>query len=264
METGMSEGDVDKIRAAREARDRGQRDEARRLSPIKQRLQKRATAAAGHDWPVYADTLERAILDPSEVRAPPLPEPTPMANLRRDAESAEADPVESKERSDARTRAFAREKSERDALSGPWTPERVDLWLTEMNAVLMRLPIETRPRGYSSTFRQTVAEFQDVVSQAENRNTRSLRNAVAHRWGSLSMAEVRRSDDSMTWCGRYLRDYPDLAKCVGLGARWKALGAPLKKRCKSVLKMWPSQFFARRKRGLAIIAEGLKRDGVRP
>lgn len=260
----MSDGDADKIRASREARERGRRDEARRLSPLKQRLQKRATAAAGHDWPVYADTLERAILDPSEVRAPPLPEPTPMENLRRDAESADVDQVETQERADARARAFARERAERDALFGPWTPERVDLWLTEMNSVLMRLPIETRPRGYSSTFRQTVAEFQDVVSQAENRNTRQLRNAVVHRWGSLSMAEVRRSDESIRWCGLYLRDYPDLAKCVGLGARWKALGAPMKKRCKSVLKMWPSQFFENRRRGLAIIAEGLARDGVRP
>lgn len=223
-----------------------------------------AARTVPREWPVYASTLQPAALDPAEVKAPPLPAPPSMETLRKQAEACVpgTDDAAGAEREHRQSADHRAELAKESRLFGPWTVERVDDWLVEMNTVLIRLPMETKPRGYTGGLRRVVTEFQDLVAREENRSVRSMRNAVAHRWGGLTMAQCRRADNSMWWCAAYLKHEPELARLVGLGARWKALGAPVTRKCRQ-LRIGPTHFYKRRRQGLELIAACLTRDKVK-
>lgn len=254
----------DEVRANRVQRAKDARVDAARLRPYKRALKARQVQG---DWPLDAKTLERADLDHADVKGLPDPEPVSIKALQRAATAPTRPsmvpgmlPI-APEVAKHRHAQFLAEQAEANKMVGPWTIDRADLWLVAAMATLFRLPLNTRPAGYGSAMPKYVTEFADLISRAENKSLRRIRSQLLRNHGSVSAIDHRRMEEAAHWQARYLRDQPDIARIVGLGALWNAVkGKPIKERCKAI-GIHHAKFYEMRKQGLTTIVIGLMRDG---
>lgn len=256
---------VAEIIEKRRARALANSEEAARLKPYRRALKARVTPGG---WPLDALTLDRADLDPGDVQAAPMPEPVSMRALRKQAERPDAplspDGIVNVDEhlSKIRHATFSAERDTEAAMCGPWTPERVDLWLVSAMTTLFRLPLNSRPSGFKSSMPAYVADFADMVARQENNSLRRMRGRLMRAHGPVSARDHRRMTEAADWQLRYLRDDPTVARIVGLGALWNAVpGKSIKKRIHESLGIGHSQFYKLRGEGLARIAAGLTHDG---
>lgn len=256
-----------KAEIAQKRKDRAEANtaEAAKLKPYKRALKARVTPG---EWPLDARTLDRADLDPGDVQAPPMPEPVSMRALRKLADRPDAPPspdgvVKVDEHvTKLRRSSFEAEHDTEAAMRGPWTAERVDLWLVSAMTTLFRLPLNSRPAGYKTSMPAYVADFADMVARQENNSLRRMRGRLMRAHGPVSARDHRRMTEAADWQLRYLRDDPPVARVVGLGALWNAVpGKSIKKRIRESLGIGHSLFYKMRKEGLMRIAAGLTRDG---
>lgn len=259
---------------ARKRRRKELQDEMRALSRHKKRIKARLTE--GRDWPMDAETGDRADVDHEDVRAP-LPEEMratvgdvdeKMQKLRAEADTHEAfaDDVVQVDPGvlSRRRREREEEVQHRDSIRGSiWTEELVEARLEEAYRTLFRSSVAgVGPRAFGNAMPEVVREVSDLVHQAGNK---SLRNAIAHRFkGVPSTEEVRRAEDALSWSLTYLRELdPDLAGFLNLGAMWKAWGAKISRKCQDI-GVQRQTFYRDRKEAVKIIVEGLVKDGKAP
>lgn len=230
--------------------------ESDRIKEHKRRLRKRLKPGR---VPLDAETLKPARIDPDDVKAPPTPPAVTMRRLREIADSGVSVPPRPDSHSQAL--AAAREREIEAALIGPWDQDRVLRWMQQAMLTLFRLPLNSRPAGYRTAMPPYVTEFADLVARSENKSLKRIRNRLTYRHGPVTTKDHRRMEDAAGWQLRYLKTMPTHARVVGLAAFWLAVGAPIKKRARTVLDMSPARFYAIRNEGLAIIAAGLISDG---
>lgn len=232
--------------------------------------------AEGRSWPIDAATGENADVDREDVMAP-LPEDMKalvgdvdekMVALRAEADrhvsfAGDTVPIDegvlSRRRREAEEERAAREKVRGDR----WTPQLVEERLTEAYETLFRASVGgVFPREFGNAMPVPIKQMSDLVAQAGNK---SLRNAIAHRFkGTPSTEEVKRAEDALAWALTYLRDeHPDLAGFLNLGAMWRAWGAKISKKCADI-GVHRQVFYRDRKEAIALIVEGLIKDGRAP
>lgn len=250
------------------------RDEMRALSKYKKRL--KARLKDGREWPLDAATGTNAEIDHEDVMAP-LPDDmkAPIGDVDEKMQKlrAEADQLQSFAGTVVpidegvllrRRREREEEVAQRERVRGDrWTPELVEARLEEAYRTLFRSSVGgTGPREFGNGMPEVVKQMSDLVHQAGNK---SLRNAIAHRFkGRPSTEEVRRAEDSLGWAMSYLmKDHPDFATFVNLGAMWRAWGSKITKKCEQH-GIHRQVFYRDRKEALKLIVEGLVKDGKAP
>jgi hypothetical protein len=138
-----------------------------------------------------------------------------------------------------------------------WTPEHVDVRLTEAFEILMTVPTRMGPAtmktvmpafAYDDSDLEAQRELAVDISKAHKRLTRAK--------GSASRAEIGRMEEAIGWALTYLRNESTLAKAVG----WSSFRKAVKRedgKLHHALGVSRRTFFRYRLRGLQIIASGL-------
>lgn len=142
-----------------------------------------------------------------------------------------------------------------------WNVVHVMDRITEAYAVLSRLPVTMRPKGYGSAMPAYTHDRYDHNAQMETGEFVEALEAQNRVRLPASPAEITRMSQAFEWTPRYLKGKPEVSKAVGLGAQWEAIGADLARRCKA-RGISPRTFFRRRTHGIKIITMGLIRDRV--
>ena len=166
-------------------------------------------------------------------------------------------------------RAPARERA---APRTKWDVALVEGRLIEALRVLDQIPMATRPRGYANSMPRHLHDAADIRGQreffdlkhyarvAEIEKLDQGRNRVRI---PLTAAEITRSEEALAWPMAYLRDKPEVARAVCLGALWALMRTDIGRGCKA-LKIARRTFYRRKFHGLTIIAIELARAKVPP
>lgn len=116
-----------------------------------------------------------------------------------------------------------------------WTQIHVLDRLEEAYAVLISLPMKTRPKVYGNNMpavvqeeRPSLLEQVQMMHSGELEEIHDDRNRV--RLAPTS-AQITRMDEALRWPFEYLRDETDLARAISLRAMWAAMNVDIRKRC---------------------------------
>lgn len=134
-----------------------------------------------------------------------------------------------------------------------WTPVRVMDRLEEAFEILARLPMATRPKGHQSLWPGYSYERGDLNAQIETGELDRLARARnSYRVRGATSAEVARMEQALGWAATYLKDMPEVARAVHLGALWAALRVDIGEAC--VARRINRHWFRRRQlHGLNVI-----------
>lgn len=142
-----------------------------------------------------------------------------------------------------------------------WTPEWVDVRLTEAFATLMRVPAgKIGPATIKTVMPVFAYSQEDRQAQAENPDFERDRRRAMSRHGLASPGEIARMEDALGWPMRFLKNESPLARAVC----WSSFRKAVKREDgKLHLRLGVSRrtFFRYRLNGLQAICDGLKRDG---
>jgi hypothetical protein len=142
-----------------------------------------------------------------------------------------------------------------------WTIVMVLDRLEEAFEVLARLPMTVKPRGFANSMPKYAYDRSDLIAQIETGELdRLMRQQNQVRFNATS-AEVTRMEAALYWPMLYLRDNPEVAMAVQLGALWAASRQNAKARLKA-LKINGRAFNRRKMHGLLIIATALVKARV--
>ena len=219
------------------------------------------------EWPLNAATLERADLEPGDVRMPLPPEPPPLTDYRRIAEAgAVYEPEADRNLVIARWHDRERERAKVAALRGPvWTTSLVDERLTLALEIELRTTGRLGPRQFGSTMPTPRRDLADLVGAAENGSLRHLLSKMLRYKVSYSGEDIRRANEAITWVAEYLADERDreVPLFVNAGAMWRAARYRVQRACYDY-GIEPSRYYRKRKLGLERIVEGLIGDRRAP
>lgn len=177
-----------------------------------------------------------------------------LYNVTRDIGRCDVDPE--------RVTGWWQERAERYVAPPVWNVGHVDHRLVEAFRVLLRLPIQTRPREFGNAMPTYLYEWGDFLAQAEgDRELRRAGNRLIYRHKGATADEVASMEQALAWPMRYLGRDPDAAQAVLLGTMWKAMEADLERRA-AKLGISRRTFFYRRKRGLDSVSMGLIKDRI--
>ena len=221
------------------------------------------------EWPLDATTLDKAELEPGDVRMPLPPEPPPLADYRAIAESAQ--PIDRHPEAErtlviARWHERERERAKVAALRGPvWTTSLVDERLTLALEIELRTTGRLGPRQFGSTMPTPRRDLADLVGAAENGSLRHLLSKMLRYKVSYSGEDIRRANEAITWVAEYLADERDreVPLFVNAGAMWRAARYRVQRACYDY-GIEPSRYYRKRKLGLERIVEGLIGDRRAP
>jgi hypothetical protein len=143
-----------------------------------------------------------------------------------------------------------------------WTVVHVLDRLEEAFETLSRLPMNTRPRGYSNSMPVYAYDRSDLIAQVETGELERMMRLQNRVRFSPTSAEISRTEESLCWCLEHLGDSPEIARAVQLGALWAAMRQDANRRLKA-MKINRRAFNRRKIHGLQLIAIALIRNGVR-
>jgi len=242
---------------------------ADRESRRAERIQK-ARIARRHEqgeWPLDAATLDKADLEPGDVRMPLPPEPPPLTDYRTVAESAgRYEPEADRNLVLLRWHERERERTKVAALRGPvWTPGLVDERLALAMEIELRGGGRLGPRQFGSTMPTPRRDLADLVGAAENGSLRHLLSKMSRYKVSYSGEDIRRANEAITWVAEYLADERDreVPLFVNAGAMWRAARYRVQRACCDY-GIEPSRYYRKRKQGLERIVLGLVADRRAP
>ena len=219
------------------------------------------------EWPLNAATLERADLEPGDVRMPLPPEPPPLTDYRRIAEAgAVYEPEADRNLVIARWHDRERERAKVAALRGPvWTTSLVDERLTLALEIELRTTGRLGPRQFGSTMPTPRRDLADLVGAAENGSLRHLLSKMLRYKVSYSGEDIRRANEAITWVAEYLADERarEVPLFVNAGAMWRAARYRVQRACYDY-GIEPSRYYRKRKQGLEKIVLGLVADRRAP
>lgn len=153
-----------------------------------------------------------------------------------------------------------------------WDPLLVFDRLIEAMRVLNHLPLATRPRGYANSMPRHVYDQSDLQAQREVFDLQlHARNTAIEKLDrdrnrvrvAPTASEIERADEAIAWPMLYLKDAPEVARAVCLGALWAMAGTDVRAGCRK-LKMAPRTFYRRKAHGLHVIAIALVRARIVP
>lgn len=224
------------------------------------------------EWPIDATTLEKADLEPGDVRTPLPPEPPPLSAYRVVAESpsfSERDEPgwdEDRNLRIARWYERQRERQRAEALRGVmWTVPLVDERLALAFEVVARERSRWGPRQFGSTMPRPVPDMGDLVACAENQSLLKLLSRMLRHRVVYSGEDVRRANEAIAWVAEYLADEtdPEVPLFVNAGALWRATSVKVRHAC-VIYGFEVSTFYRKRKAGLECIVDGLIADRRAP
>lgn len=161
-----------------------------------------------------------------------------------------------------RVRGWWEERAARYQAPEIWNIGHVDYRMVGAFRVLLRLPIQTRPREFGNAMPQYLYEWSDFLAQAEgDRELRRAGNRLIYRHKGATADEVAEMEQALAWPMTYLGKDAEAAQAVLLGSMWKAMEADIERRS-ARLGIGRRSFFYRRKRGLGVIVKGLISDRV--
>jgi hypothetical protein len=196
-------------------------------------------------------TLKKEVTGPFPL--PPASTPLDLPRDRRGAFMPPEQPVERRHR----------EATTAPQLATGWSIVLVMDRIEEAYDVLRRTPMNVRPRAHSNSMPAYVHEFTDLVFQNETGEyDRLLKTRNEYQVRGATSAEIARMEAALAWPMEFLRDKPEVARAVGLGALWAVHKVDVRKRCKAI-GMDSKVHHRRRLHGLKIIALGLHRRGER-
>ena len=137
-----------------------------------------------------------------------------------------------------------------------WTPEHVDVRLTEAFEVLMCLPGTTGPKRHGTAMPRYIYEAADIEAQREIEEFSIVHKRLSRQRGAPSLSDVTRMEEALQWPLRFLKDESNLAKAVA----WSSFRKAVKRedgKLHHALSVSRRTFFRYRVRGLQIIAHGL-------
>ena len=143
-----------------------------------------------------------------------------------------------------------------------WTPEHVDVRLTEAFEVLVRLPAgQLGPRRLKTLMPDYAYDATDIANQKEigeleKDRLEKARQRGIRRFGFATCVEIARMERAIEWPIRFLQEESVVAKAVGWAAFRKAVNREDAKIHHS-LGVSRRTFFRYRLRGLQLIANGL-------
>jgi hypothetical protein len=221
------------------------------------------------EWPLDATTLDKAELEPGDVRMPLPPEPPPLTDYRAIAESAQ--PLDQHPEAErtlviARWHERERERAKIAALRGPvWTTSLVDERLGLAMEIELRSGGRLGPRQYGSVMPTPRRDLGDLVAAAENGSLRHLLSKMLRYRVVYSGEDIRRANEAITWVAEYLADERDreIPLFVNAGALWRATHYRIQRAC-TEYGLERSTFYRKRKLGLERIVEGLIGDRRAP
>lgn len=142
-----------------------------------------------------------------------------------------------------------------------WTPEHVDVRLTEAFEVLMCIPMTAGPKRFGNAMPSYLHDISDLQAQAESGELAKAQKHAMRRRGVAQTAEISRMEDALGWPLRYLKTESALAKAVA----WSCFRKAVKRedgKLHRALGVSRRTFFRYRIKGLQIIANGLNSHRV--
>jgi hypothetical protein len=151
-----------------------------------------------------------------------------------------------------------------------WDTIIVEDRMIEAMRVLNQMPMATRPRGHANSMPRYQHNATDIRGQREfldlNQYARFAQIEREERSRNRTRmmptaAEITRSEQALAWPMMYLRDKPEVARAVCLGALWALRDTDVRKAC-AKLKIPRRTFYRRKNHGLTIIAIALARAKI--
>lgn len=144
-----------------------------------------------------------------------------------------------------------------------WTPEHVDVRLTEAFEILLTLPIRIGPAAMKSLMPAFAYSKEDLEGQREGGGADVIRahKRLTRARGTATIAEISRMEAALGWPLAYLRHDSAIAKAVTRSSFLKAVKREEKK-THHELGVSRRTFFRYRLKGLQIIAGGLNLSGT--
>jgi hypothetical protein len=150
---------------------------------------------------------------------------------------------------------------DREEVPDRWTPEHVGERLKTAFEVLLRIPMQTRPKAFGTAWPRFQPEFSDLVAQSESGALGDTYEAQNRDRAGATRLEIDMMDEALAWPGAILSDRPDIAQVV-LGAALAQAKSASTKPLQRRISVSPATFWRWRMQGLAIIARSLERQGV--
>lgn len=157
---------------------------------------------------------------------------------------------------------IAGERAEDYAPPDVWTPEHVDVRLTEAFEILMTVPTRLGPAAMKTVMPSFAYDDSDLEAQRELA-TDMIRagKRITRAKGSATRREISDMEQALGWPLTYLKNEAALAKAVG----WSSFRKAVKREDEKIhraLGVSRRTFFRYRLRGLQIICRGLISDAV--
>jgi hypothetical protein len=145
-------------------------------------------------------------------------------------------------------------------LRGAWDPAHVEARMVEAFGVLRRIPDCVWPRGHGNSMPSYLYDRADIQGQGGmmRREFYKERNRTQV---TGTPDEIERMNQAIRWPALYLRDAPELAKAVSLGALWVLLRKNVNRECKR-MGISRRTFYRRKLHGLMVIATELTSEGA--
>lgn len=130
--------------------------------------------------------------------------------------------------------------------------------------VLRRFPMKRGPQIFGTLWPAFAAEYADRSQYEDDAQwKRDRAEEQAQRRQLPSAIEIAQMEAGISWPPRYLADYPQLLRTVGMIALWKSRDADVDFIAKRKLKLPPHVARKWNEEGLSVVARGLVKDRIR-
>jgi len=144
-----------------------------------------------------------------------------------------------------------------------WDGPHLGLRLVEALRVLRRMPMSGTPREFGNAWPSYGIEFADASSFADDPLWKADQAAAFNRIRPRPSAiEIAHMEAAIAWPARYLKEFPQLLRTVGVVALVRSFHKDVEFAARRRLWMPPRVVRRWNREGLDLIAAGLRCDGV--
>lgn len=145
----------------------------------------------------------------------------------------------------------------RRQLPETWTVVHVLDRLEEAFEVLLRLPMNTRPRGHGNSMPRYAYDRADLVAQVETGELERMMRVQNRVRLGVTADQIERMDEALAWPMQFLGDMPEVARALQLATMWAARRLDVGKACKA-LGINKRGFLRQKMHGLNVVTLALR------